>query len=85
MNSSSAEIAETPPAVVTLRLTVPAEADGEIAVISVEETTSNEVAAALPKFTEDAAVRLVPVIVTCVPPVVKPVVGEIEAMTGMEM
>ena len=70
---------------VTVTLIFPLEAAGEIAVISVAETTSNEVAAALPKFTEVVVVRLVPVIVTCVPPVVKPVVGEIEAMTGMEM
>ena len=67
MNSSSAESAEMPPAVVTLRLTGPAEVrgdDGEIAVISVEDTTSNEVAAAAPNLTEVASVRLVPVIVT---------------------
>ena len=70
---------------VTVTLIFPLEAAGEIAVISVDDTTMNEVAAALPKFTEVAVVRLVPVIVTCVPPVVKPVVGEIEAMTGMEM
>ena len=68
MNSSSAEIAEMPPAVVTVRLTVPAAEvngdPGEIAVISVEDTTSNEVAAAAPNLTEVASVRLVPVIVT---------------------
>ena len=80
-----AEFAEMPPSVVTVTLIFPLEAAGEIAVISVDDTTMNEVAAALPKFTEVAVVRLVPVIVTCVPPVVKPVVGEIEAMTGMEM
>ena len=85
MNSLLAEFAEMPPSVVTVTLIFPLEAAGEIAVISVDDTTMNEVAAALPKFTEVAVVRLVPVIVTCVPPVVKPVVGEIEAMTGMEM
>ena len=85
MNSVLAEFAEMPPSVVTVTLIFPLEAAGEIAVISVDDTTMNEVAAALPKFTEVAVVRLVPVIVTCVPPVVKPVVGEIEAMTGMEM
>jgi hypothetical protein len=53
-----------PPAVVTVRSTLPAEAAGEIAVISVEDTTSNEVAAAAPNLTEVASVRLVPVIVT---------------------
>ena len=78
-------IADTPPAVVTLRLTLPAEAAGEIAVISVEDTTMNEVAAAAPNLTEVAAVRLVPVIVTCVPPAIGPFVGEIEVMTGNEM
>ena len=85
MNSSSAEIAEMPPAVVTLRSTVPAEAAGEIAVISVEDTTSKEVAKAAPNLTEVAAVRLVPVIVTAVPPEIRPFVGEIELMTGKEM
>ncbi len=85
MNSSSAEIAEMPPAVVTLRLTLPAEAAGEIAVISVDDTTSNEVAAAAPNLTEVASVRLVPVIVTWVPPAIRPLVGEIEVMTGNEM
>ena len=85
MNSSSAEIAEMPPAVVTVRSTLPAEADGEIAVISVEDTTSKEVAAAAPNLTELAAVRLVPVIVTSVPPEIRPLVGEIEVMTGNEM
>ena len=85
MNSSSAESAEMPPAVVTFRSTVPAEAAGEIAVISVEDTTSNEVAAAAPNLTEVASVRLVPVIVTWVPPEIRPLVGEIEVMTGSEM
>ena len=85
MNSSPAVIAEMPPAVVTVRLTLPAEADGEIAVISVEDTTSNEVAAAAPNLTEVASVRLVPVIVTWVPPEIRPLVGEIEVMTGSEM
>ena len=74
-----------PPAVVTVRSTLPAEADGEIAVISVEDTTSKEVAAAAPNLTEVAAVRLVPVIVTWVPPEIRPLVGEIEVMTGNEM
>jgi len=85
VNSSPAVIADTPPAVVTLRLTLPAEAAGEIAVISVEDTTMNEVAAAAPNLTEVAAVRLVPVIVTCVPPEIRPFVGEIEVITGNEM
>ena len=88
MNSSPAVIAEMPPAVVTVRSTLPAEVrgdDGEIAVISVEDTTSNEVAAAAPNLTEVASVRLVPVIVTWVPPEIRPLVGEIEVMTGNEM
>ena len=53
-----------PPAVVTVTLTFPVNAAGEIAVISVADTRANELAAALPKFTAVAAVRLVPVIVT---------------------
>ena len=85
MNSSPAEIAEMPPAVVTLKLTLPAEAAGEIAVISVDDTSMNDVASAAPNLTEVAAVRLVPVIVTSVPPEIRPFVGEIEVMTGNEM
>ena len=64
---------------------MPAEAAGEIAVTSVEDTTSKEVAKAAPNLTEVAAVRLVPVIVTAVPPEIRPFVGEIEVMTGSEM
>ena len=58
------ELAEMPPTVVTAKLTLPTEAAGEIAVISVDDTRAYEVASALPNFTAVAAVRLVPVIVT---------------------
>ena len=69
----------------TVRSTVPAEAAGEIAVSSVEDTTMNDVAEALPNLTEEASVRAVPVMVTSVPPAIGPLVGVIELITGTAM
>ncbi len=74
MNWSAAEVAEVPPTVVTVRSTVPVPA-GAVAVREVAETTVKEVAAAVPKLTAVAPVRLVPVTVTLVPPAVGPLVG----------
>src|SRR5207244_11510689 len=54
--------------------TVPLPA-GEVAVIELELLTVNEVALALPNLTAVAPVKLVPVIVTLVPPDVGPVFG----------
>jgi hypothetical protein len=61
--------------------TVPVPA-GEVAVIEVAELTVKPVAAVAPKFTAVAPVKLVPVIVTVVPPAVGPTVGEIEVTVG---
>ena len=72
-----------PPAVVTVTSTVPVPA-GEVAVIEVAELTVKAVAAVLPNLTAEAAVRLLPVIVTLVPPPVGPLVGAIEATVGAE-
>ena len=55
---------------------------GDVAVIWVAELTVNPVAGVAPKFTAVAPVRLVPVIVTDVPPVVGPAVGEIDVTVG---
>ena len=71
MNSSFTLVAEVPPGVVTVTSTVlPMELAmvGEVAVIVVAETTVTPVAAALPKWTAVAPVKLDPVIVTAVPP-----------------
>ena len=68
-------MAEVPPGVVTVTSTVPAAPAGEVAVIEVADTTVTPVASAVPNFTAVAPVRLVPVMVTGVPPLVEPVVG----------
>jgi hypothetical protein len=49
---------------------------GDVAVIEVALLTVNELAAVLPNFTAVAPVKLVPVMVTLVPPPVGPVLGE---------
>jgi len=56
--------------------------DGEVAVIWVAELTVNPVAAVAPKTTAVAPEKLVPVIVTTVPPPPGPDVGEIELTVG---
>ena len=82
MNWSAADVAEVPPGVVTVTSTVPAPA-GEVAVIEVAELTTKLVALVTPNFTAVAPVRLVPVIVTDVPPVVGPEVGAIDVTDGV--
>ena len=81
MNWSAADVAEVPPTVVTLMSTVPVPA-GDVAVICVAELTVNAVAAVAPKVTAVAPVKLVPVIVTTVPPADGPNVGEIDVTVG---
>jgi hypothetical protein len=71
-----------PPAVVTSTLAVPAEPAGVVAVIEVELTTTTLVAAVAPMVTPVAPVKLLPVIVTLVPPEVDPLLGETEETTG---
>jgi hypothetical protein len=55
-----------------------------MAVIWVALLTVNEVAAVLPNLTMVAPVKLLPVIVTLVPPVVGPVFGPIDVTVGAE-
>jgi hypothetical protein len=81
VNRSLALVALMPPAVVTVTSTVPLP-DGDVAVICVAPLTVNDVALALPNLTAVAPVRAVPVIVTLVPPVATPLVGEIEVTVG---
>jgi hypothetical protein len=70
-----------PPGVVTLRATDPGGEDGDTAVIDVAE--SDVISPAVePKSTVVAPVRLVPLMVTVVPPVGGPVFGEIVPMVG---
>jgi hypothetical protein len=85
VKSSAATFAEVPPAVLTLRLTGPAVPAGETAVICVGDTTVKEVTVTVPNLTAVAEFRLVPLMVTVVPPATGPAVGEIELMAGSEM
>ena len=64
-----------PPGVVTTTFTKPAELAGVVAVIEVALTTVTPVAAMPPNATDVAPVKLVPVIVTLVPPAVVPEFG----------
>ena len=70
-----------PPAVVTRTSTVPVPA-GDVAVIWVAELTVKAAAGVAPKLTAVAPVKFVPVIVTDVPPVAGPEVGEIDVTVG---
>ena len=81
MNWSAADVADVPPVVVTLMSTVPVPG-GEVAVIDVAELTVKPAAAVPPKVTAVAPVKLVPVMVTVVPPAIGPTVGEIEVIVG---
>jgi hypothetical protein len=61
--------------VVTVTSTVEADIAGEVAVIEVAELTVNDVALVVPNFTAETLIRLVPVMVTLVPPAVGPELG----------
>jgi hypothetical protein len=64
------------PTLVTVTVTAPAVPAGVVAVILVLLTTTTLVAAALPNVTVAPLAKLVPVIVTAVPPEVDPLFGE---------
>ncbi len=64
-----------PPGVVTATSTAPAACAGVVAVMVVALTTVTLVAGTPPNVTAVAPVRLVPVMVTLVPPTVVPLVG----------
>ena len=81
MNWSAAEVALLPPAVVTRTSTVPDPA-GAVAVIWVALLTVKAAAALAPKVTAVVPEKFVPVIVTFVPPVDGPLVGEIDVTEG---
>ena len=75
MKRSAVEVALVPPGAVTLTLTVPAAPAGAVAVIVVGFTTVTFVAATVPKLTVAGLAKLVPVMVTTVPPAVGPELG----------
>jgi hypothetical protein len=81
VNWSAAEVAEVPAGVVTVTSTTPVPA-GLVAVIDVSLWIVTPVAAVVPNFTAVAPVKLVPVIVTVVPPAVEPLVGLIPVTVG---
>ena len=66
-------------ATVTSTVALPA---GAVAVMEVAELTVNPVAAVVPKLTPVAPVKLVPVMVTVVPPVAGPVAGLTDVTVG---
>src|SRR4051794_8098931 len=55
--------------------TLPADSAGDIATIDVEDFTENDAASSLPNFTDMTFVKFVPVMVTAVPPLAKPLLG----------
>jgi hypothetical protein len=65
----------SPPGFVTATVTAPAACAGVVAVMLVLLTTTTFVAAALPNVTVAPVAKLVPVIVTAVPPPVGPLFG----------
>jgi hypothetical protein len=75
VNLSAKEGAEVPRAVVTVTSTVPADLAGDMAVMEVAELTVNEVTVVVPNFTAETLIRLVPVMVTLVPPAFGPKLG----------
>jgi hypothetical protein len=70
------------PLTVTVTVTAPALPAGEVAVIEVLLTTTTLVAAVAPNVTVAPVAKLVPVIVTAVPPAVGPPIGEILLTAG---
>ena len=80
MNWSAAEVGDVPLGLVTVMSTVPKPA-GEVAVIEVAELTVKPAGTA-PNLTAVAPVKLVPVIVTVVPPMIGPDVGDIAVTVG---
>ena len=81
MNWSAALVVEVPPPVVTVTSTVPVPA-GAGTVIEVVELTVAGDAALFPNFTAVTPLKLVPVIVTDVPPAVGPEVGDTAVTVG---
>ena len=73
-----------PPVLVTTTLTAPAACAGVVAEIEVLLTTVMFVAAVPPKVTDAPAAKLVPVMLTAVPPLVEPELGETELTAGAD-
>jgi hypothetical protein len=82
VNWSAAEVAEVPPAVVTVMFKVPGAPTGATAVMEPSLLTVNEVAAVMPNITLVAPVKPLPLMVTLVPPAVLPVLVASEVTLG---
>jgi len=82
VNWSAVTWALVPAGVVTKILRMLTACAGETAMISVLETTVKLVAATAPKRTLVAPVKFVPVMVTVVPPVIGPELGETPVTAG---
>ena len=67
---------------VTVTVAAPAVPAGVVAVMDVLLTTTTLVAAVVPNFTVAPVAKLVPVIVTAVPPAVEPVFGDTLVTVG---
>ena len=72
-----------PDVLVTVMSTVPADSAGLVAVICVELFTVKVAAAVVPKLTAVTPDKVLPVIVTTVPPATGPPVGLTEVTAGM--
>ena len=81
---SADEVADVPPAVVTVTSTVPAASVGLVAVIELSLTNVYDVAAVLPNITPVTPVKPLPEIVIEVPPLLVPDVGEMPVTVGIE-
>jgi hypothetical protein len=62
--------------------TVPADPAGAVATMAVSETIEKVLAAVAPKLTAEVPVKLVPMIVTTVPPAIPPEVGDTLVTAG---
>jgi hypothetical protein len=82
VKTSAAEVAETPPEVVTEMSTELADADGLTAVICDALETVNDGDGTEPNHTPDAPLSPEPLIVTSEPPVTGPDVGETDVTDG---
>src|SRR6266567_3965987 len=71
-----------PSGLVTVTLTVPNPWAGVVAVIVLLFTTFTLLAAEPPKLTVAPVMKLLPLIVTAVPPTVAPILGEIDVIVG---
>ena len=82
VNSSAADVGDVWVPLPTVMSTVPGLSAGDTAVICVADTNWNDAAAVEPKSTTVIASRLLPLMVTVVPPNWVPEVGLIDEMVG---